>query len=53
MKTGSARKIDNTQDDHEVITRMIMRLFEHWGLTYEQQAMLLSLSTNTHSTIAR
>jgi hypothetical protein len=41
------------EDNHEAITRMIMQLFEHWKLTYEQQAALLSLSTNTHSTIAR
>ena len=37
----------------EAVTPMVMRLFEHWGLTYEQQAALLSLSTSTRSTIAR
>lgn len=39
--------------DYVAITQMVMRLFEHWRLTYEQQAMLLSLSTHTRSTIAR
>lgn len=35
------------------LTKMIMRLFEHWQLTYEQQAILLGLSTNTRSSINR
>lgn len=39
--------------DMSKITAMIMRLFEHWHLTYEQQAAVLGLSTNTHSTVAR
>ena len=37
----------------ERLTHMLMRLFEHWQLTYEEQAKLLSLSTGTKSTIAR
>lgn len=53
MKRNSAKKIDHTHDSSEAVTRMVMRLFEHWKLTYEQQAVLLSLSANTHSTIAR
>lgn len=39
--------------DPKAVTQMIMRLFSHWGLTYEQQAALLSLSRNTNSSIAR
>ena len=53
MATNSAREFHSENKNHKAITQMIMQLFEHWELTYEQQAMLLSLSTNTHSTIAR
>lgn len=53
MRAASIRKSHSNDKDYEAITKMIMQLFEHWKLTYEQQSMLLSLSTNTHSTIAR
>jgi len=35
------------------LTQMIMKLFDHWGLTYEEQAQMLGLSHKTHSTISR
>lgn len=35
------------------LTQMIMRLFEHWSLTYQEQANLLGLSTKTNTTISR
>lgn len=35
------------------LTSMIMRLFEHWKLTYAEQAIMLGFSPKTHSTIAR
>lgn len=41
---------DSSEPDS--ITQMIMRLFEHWKLNYEQQAILLNLSTKTNNTIA-
>jgi hypothetical protein len=34
-------------------TKMIMRLFEHWQLTYKQQAIALGLSPNTETSIHR
>jgi hypothetical protein len=53
MHIRPLKKSAPSNDQLEAITKMIMKLFEHWKLTYEQQAMLLSLSPNTHSTIAR
>jgi hypothetical protein len=34
-------------------TQMVMKLFEHWALTYKQQALLLGLSPNTETSIHR
>lgn len=34
-------------------TQMIMKLFEHWDLTYKQQAIVLGLSPNTETGIHR
>lgn len=58
MPTSSAHKLRGKKTPansktYAAVTQMIMQLFEHWELTYEQQTMLLSLSANTHSTIAR
>jgi hypothetical protein len=41
------------EDDAAKVTQMVMRLFEHWELTYEQQASLLSISTKGKGSIAR
>ena len=35
------------------LTKMVMQLFEHWQLTYDEQAEILGLSSKTHSTINR
>lgn len=35
------------------LTRMLMQLFEHWSLTYEEQAIMLGMSPNTRTTITR
>lgn len=35
------------------LTRMVMKMFELWSLTYEEQATLLGLSTRTNNTISR
>jgi hypothetical protein len=40
-------------EQSERLTKMVMRLFEHWRLTYEEQATLLGFSGKTHSTIGR
>lgn len=34
-------------------TRMIMQLFDHWNLTYKQQAIALGLSPNTGTSISK
>jgi hypothetical protein len=34
-------------------TQMLMKLFEHWKLTYKQQAIVLGLSPNTETSIHR
>lgn len=34
-------------------TQMVMKLFEHWKLTYKQQAIVLGLSPNTETSIHR
>lgn len=50
----AARNFDSIDGEHAAkMTKMIMQLFEHWRLTYEEQAQLLGLSTKTHSTINR
>jgi len=49
-----ANHSDSSNTNHaEKLTRMVMRLFEHWRLTYEEQAQVLGLSPKTHSTISR
>lgn len=49
-----AIRLDSFDDEHAArMTKMVMRLFEHWKLTYEEQAQMLGLSTKTHSTISR
>ncbi len=49
-----AVKYDDIDSEHATrLTNMIMRLFEHWKLTYEEQAKLLDFSSKTHSTINR
>jgi len=52
MTTNAALNTELQDMDPEAMTRMIMRLFEHWALSYEQQANMLSLSTKSRSTIA-
>ncbi|MCW5588257.1 MAG: hypothetical protein KIT27_01210 [Legionellales bacterium] len=46
-------KHDLDFDDAKALTKMVMRLFEHWKLTYEEQASLLGLSVKTNTSIAR
>lgn len=53
MSTRTAKQSSIKQEELAAVTKMVIRLFEHWKLTYEQQSMLLGLSTHTHSTIAR
>ncbi|MDF1655608.1 MAG: hypothetical protein P1U34_10905 [Coxiellaceae bacterium] len=49
-----AVQYDDIDSEHATrLTNMIMRLFEHWKLTYEEQAKLLDFSSKTHSTINR
>jgi len=52
MAPQTAHSITSDQRQSLAVTKMVMRLFEHWKITYEQQAMLLDLSSRTHSTIA-
>lgn len=48
------RQVDDKDDaGRRALTKMIMRLFELWRLTYEQQAQLLGLSPKTKSSIAK
>jgi len=42
-----------TEKERTQQTQMIMRLFEHWNLTYKQQAIALGLSPNTETSIHR
>lgn len=35
------------------LTRMVMRLFDHWKLTYFEQSILLGLSVKTNASIAK
>ncbi|OAI46006.1 hypothetical protein AYO45_01990 [Gammaproteobacteria bacterium SCGC AG-212-F23] len=40
-----------TEEERKQQTRIIVRLFEHWNLTYKQQAIMLGLSPNTLTSI--
>ena len=44
---------DNYVEDTSALTRMVMRLFQHWKLSSQEQSLLLSLSAKTRSSIAR
>ena len=42
-----------SQKERSVQTKMLMRLFELWKMTYKKQSILLGLSAKTDSTIHR
>jgi hypothetical protein len=48
-----AQTFQHIDEEHSRrLTKMIMRLFEHWGLTYEEQSQLLGMSTRTNTSIS-
>ncbi len=54
MSHAVMTKYDDFDDNlSRRLTKMVMQLFSHWKLTYEEQAILLGLSTSTHTSINR
>lgn len=43
----------HARDSRERLARMLMELFEHWAIPATDQAVLLGLSTQSRSTLAR
>jgi hypothetical protein len=43
----------SSQDSRKRLAKMVMALFDHWGLSSADQALLLGLSAETRATIAR
>jgi hypothetical protein len=43
----------HSRDSRERLARMLMELFDHWGIPATDQAVLLGLSTQSRSTLAR
>src|SRR5262245_4384259 len=48
-----ARSALRTREARERLARMVMQLFEHWGLSTTEQATLLGLSPDNRSTLSR
>lgn len=49
-----ARKVDlRGRGNRERLARMVVQLFEHWGVPVADQAALLGLSPDSRATIAR
>src|SRR4029450_9579427 len=48
-----ARTALRTREARERLARMVMRLFEHWGVSTPEQAALLGLSPDNRSTLSR
>ncbi len=52
VKIKISAKYDDIEDEKSVrLTKMVMNLFNHWNLTYDEQTQVLGLSSETHSTI--
>ena len=43
----------HSRDSRERLARMLMELFDHWAIPATDQAVLLGLSTQSRSTLAR
>jgi len=41
------------QTDRAELAKMLMKLFQHWGLSSEEQLALLGLSTNNRAALSR
>jgi Protein of unknown function (DUF2384) len=51
---ASSPRIDvRTRESRVRLSRMVVRLFAHWGLSAGDQSALLGLSTDSRSTLAR
>src|SRR4030095_12076015 len=48
-----ARTALRTREARERLARMVMQLFEHWGVSTSEQAALLGLSPDNRSTLSR
>src|SRR4029450_10749898 len=46
-----ARTALRTREARERLARMVMQLFEHWGVSTSEQAALLGLSPDNRSTL--